>query len=1115
MSIFMVNSKHVPKSSVEVVDDEDTARTRANVFEWAQQGNLVALEKHMAYLTIQDHTGACLLHHAMSSGHLQTILLIAQAAGTKGLNAVDQVGNTPLHWAVEKEQRESCSALLALGANPNVLNKSSLSPLHLAVSLHHNTLVEEFLSYSQTDANIEGELGNTPVMIACATDNHEALHILFKHGAQFCSQNKLGHFPIHAAAFAGAKQSMQVILQRGVEMGHSIEAHINYVDKSCNSPIHLALRGGNLEIIKLCMAYGAKINRQQQCDKSTALHSACTQGATEAVKVMLSACQNISDIINITDGCSQTPLHKAAIFDHNELAEYLISKGADIDLTDYKGHSPLLLATSCGAWRTVNLLLSHGCNFTVKDMSGCNFMHLTIMQPGGLRNLPTEFLQHECVRELLGDEDDEGCTPLHYACKLGVVNSVRSMLGLEVSPNHKSKQKKSALHFAAEFGRINTCYRILETMTDTRLLNEGDEKCMTPLHLACRNGHVRVVELLLCRGALCQSDYKGCSCLHHAAAGGYTQTMDSLLGSHIKLLDKTDDDGNTALHLAAREGHTAAVRLLLKRGAQILLNKSDASFLHEAIHNYRKEAVEVVLQSNRCAEVLGAFNRHSTKRCAVLDMIELLPETFKHLLDLCIKESEEDPNSMNYWIEYNFKWLQSPIQDVKQARMDKGLDYKPLPALNAMVHHNRVDLLTHPVCRKYLEMKWKAYGVKVHLLNMAVYMLGLLPLTYLILNLRPILKMADNNTTTNEVTMTTTSLDKQCNIINFCLFPTLAMNLYSMGKEIVQIYQQRTGYLRDVTNALDWLSAITSVVFVVTLLQDMRTAWHWQIGALAVFYNWMNLLLYLRRFERFGIYVVMFQEIAKTLVCTSSMFMCLILAVALAFHALMLKQKNFGSVLLSIMQTSVMMVGELNYHDNILKPYLKGNLPFPTLTFIIFIGFVLLAPILLVNLLIGLAVGDIAEVQKNAILKQIAMQIELHTGLEEKLPYWFMKRADRATVRVYPNRHCSYCSLQTQSLIHSIIGDESQEGKTRLDLTSSQSTPLAWELAKQKYRIREISSLTEKQNNLLKLIMQKLEINSESEDTDGPDSFHSNIHNLHSRTDKWTPVIRAVMAKRT
>lgn len=38
-----------------------------------------------------------------------------------------------------------------------------------------------------------------------------------KQGAKVCVQNKLGHYPIHAAAFAGARKALEVILTNGTE----------------------------------------------------------------------------------------------------------------------------------------------------------------------------------------------------------------------------------------------------------------------------------------------------------------------------------------------------------------------------------------------------------------------------------------------------------------------------------------------------------------------------------------------------------------------------------------------------------------------------------------------------------------------------------------------------------------------------------------------------------------------------------------------------------------------------------------------------------------------------------------------------------------------------------
>lgn len=53
------------------------------------------------------------------------------------------------------------------------------------------------------------------------------------------------------------------------------------------------------------------------------------------------------------------------------------------------------------------------------------------------------------ISDLITEEDQEGCTPLHYACKQGVPLSVNILLEMNVSVYAKSRDKKSPLHFAA------------------------------------------------------------------------------------------------------------------------------------------------------------------------------------------------------------------------------------------------------------------------------------------------------------------------------------------------------------------------------------------------------------------------------------------------------------------------------------------------------------------------------------------------------------------------------------------------------------------------------------------------------------------------------------------
>lgn len=92
---------------------------------------------------------------------------------------------------------------------------------------------------------------------------------------------------------------------------------------------------------------------------------------------------------------------------------------------------------------------------------------------------------------------------------------------------------------------------------------------------------------------------------------------------------------------------------------------------------------------------------------------------------------------------------------------------------------------------------------------------------------------------------------------------------------------------------------------------------------------------------------------------------------------------------MSLIRTFSMMLGEIDFLGTYVKPFYlpedriielmdekeSRSLPFPMPAFFILGIFMVLMPILLMNLLIGLAVGDIESVRRNAQLKRLAMQV--------------------------------------------------------------------------------------------------------------------------------------------
>ena len=92
---------------------------------------------------------------------------------------------------------------------------------------------------------------------------------------------------------------------------------------------------------------------------------------------------------------------------------------------------------------------------------------------------------------------------------------------------------------------------------------------LTRLHVAAREGHADIAELLLQAGAdVNAKGQDGQTPLHVAAVGGHTE-LAKLLLEHGVDANASDKHGQTPLRWAAAQGHLEVAQLLLKAGADV------------------------------------------------------------------------------------------------------------------------------------------------------------------------------------------------------------------------------------------------------------------------------------------------------------------------------------------------------------------------------------------------------------------------------------------------------------------------------------------------------------------------------------------------------------------
>lgn len=128
---------------------------------------------------------------------------------------------------------------------------------------------------------------------------------------------------------------------------------------------------------------------------------------------------------------------------------------------------------------------------------------------------------------------------------------------------------------------------ILKHANEENIINSKDKDNHTPLSIAALNGHEEVVRLLVTSTADVNPTFSKHP-LQCASINGSAQCVDILLkcGAPVNSRFKNHE---TSLHLASHYGNLDVVRLLLKRGANVMLRDLNGlNALNWAIGNYQQ-----------------------------------------------------------------------------------------------------------------------------------------------------------------------------------------------------------------------------------------------------------------------------------------------------------------------------------------------------------------------------------------------------------------------------------------------------------------------------------------------------------------------------------------------
>lgn len=281
---------------------------------------------------------------------------------------------TPLHLVAYNGQKEVAEVLIAREADVNAKDKHGYTPLHRAVGKGHKDVVEHLISKG-ADINAKDKHGFTPLHKAITDDfrniHEDIVELLIAKEADINAKTDGGSTALYFAALSAASSDDQRMVELFRKHGGTMGAEI-----------YDAVVQGELDKIKSLLTDNPKLVNLKDGDwELTPLHWAIICGQKEVANLLITKGADVKAKHMIAGATSYgkivvggiTPLYWAVYHGWKDVAELLIAKGADVNailMGEIESRTPLFCALEKGYDDIAKLLIAKGANVNAIDSEG-------------------------------------------------------------------------------------------------------------------------------------------------------------------------------------------------------------------------------------------------------------------------------------------------------------------------------------------------------------------------------------------------------------------------------------------------------------------------------------------------------------------------------------------------------------------------------------------------------------------------------------------------------------------------------------------------------------------------------------------------------------------------